>query len=93
MGFSEGGISAVTGFQSKFLDKDFLINEFSKIIEDPNKENVFDYIQTSLRSASDVYRHGGNVLLKYKDRRYALEFDNKRRIIEESSGNFLDSQP
>ena len=49
---------------------------------DKNGSNVFDYIQTSLRSASDIYKHGGHVIQKYRDRKFSIEYDNKRRILD-----------
>ena len=52
----------------------------------------FDFVQTSLRSASDIYKYGGNVIPKYRDRKFSLNYDNKRCIVENSS-SLLDSSP
>ncbi|KAI5850810.1 hypothetical protein GGS23DRAFT_591595 [Durotheca rogersii] len=94
LGFTDGGISAATGFQARFLEKAFLIKEFSRIMNDKNISNDFDFIQTSLRSAKDVYKYGHNVIIKYKDRRFSLDFDNKRCILEDSKeSNFKDTRP
>jgi hypothetical protein len=53
---------------------------------------VFEFIENGLRSASDIYKYGGNVILKYRDKKFSTEYDNKRRIIEVDS-NMLDSLP
>lgn len=94
LGFTNGGISAISGFQSRFIDKEFLIDEFSKYLNDDNISNVFEYVQTGLRSATDIYKRNGHVIAKYKDQKYSLDYDNKRRIIEASgSETFKDSLP
>lgn len=86
LGYSVGGVSAATGFQTKFLDKDFLIKEWSDIMnDDNNNKKSFEYIQTSLRSATDVYKNGGHVIQKFKDRKYSLCYDNKRRILDRNT--------
>jgi hypothetical protein len=52
--------------------------------DDNDNKKSFEYIQTSLRSATDVYKHGGHVIQKYKDRKYSLSYDNKRRILDKN---------
>ena len=89
-GFTDGGILAATGFQTRRLDKTFLIKEISSIIKSDNR--VIEYIQTGLRSANDLYKHGGHVIPTYKDRSFSFEYDNKRRIVE-TDETILDSIP
>ena len=94
LGYTERGITAATGFQSKFLNKSFLLEEWSRIMDDNNNEKrSFEFIQSSLRSASDIYKKGGHVLQVFKDRRFSLDYDNKRRITEDKFPNFKDSLP
>lgn len=92
LGKTESGISAATGFQSKFLDREFLWKEFSNRILNEDQDKKFDYTSTSLRSATDVFNKGGHVIVKYKDQYYSLEYDNKRRIID-AANSLLDSSP
>lgn len=92
-GSTDGGISAATGFQTSKLEKDFIIDYFSSIINSVDRDKRIEYIQTSLRSASDIYNNGGNVVLVYKDKSFSLEYDNKRCIIENNSSSLLDTKP
>jgi len=92
-GLTDGGISAATGFQTSKLEKNFIIDCFSNIITRVDMNKRIEYIQTSLRSASDIYNKGGNVVLVYKDRSFNLEYDNKRCIIENNSSSLLDTKP
>lgn len=92
-GSTDGGISAATGFQTSKLEKNFIIDCFSNIIGSTKGDKRIEYIQTSLRSASDIYNKGGNVVLVYRDRSFNLEYDNKRCIIENNSSSLLDTKP
>jgi len=58
-----------------------------------NEKRSFEFIQSSLSSASDIYKKGGHVLQVFKDRRFSLDYDNKRRITEDKFPNFKDSLP
>lgn len=96
LGFSDGGISALSGFQTRNLDKSFLIKEISSLFIDNNR--VFEFIQTGLRSANDIYKHGGHVVQKHSDRSFSIEYDNRRRILDNSDSIYnnvilLDSLP
>lgn len=44
------------------------------------EDRIIEYIQTSLRSAKDIYIHGGHVTKTFSDRIMKLEYDNKRII-------------
>jgi len=92
-GSTDGGISAATGFQTSKLEKLFIIDCFSNIITRVDMNKRIEYIQTSLRSASDIYNKGGHVVLVYKDRSFNLDYDNKRCIIENNSSSLLDTKP
>lgn len=88
LGFTKGGISAITGFQTRNIDKTFLIEEFSNILKnDDNK--VIEYVQTGLRSASDIYKNNGHVIATYKDRSFSVEYDNKRCILDPNKNYYL----
>lgn len=41
-----------------------------------------EFIQSSLRSASDLYKRGGHVTMVYSDRMFSLVYDNKRIIVD-----------
>lgn len=92
LGFTNGGISAITGFQTRNIEKSWLVEEFSRIVKsDSNK--IIEYIQTGLRSASNIYKNDGHVIATYKDRSFSLEYDNKRCILEKNKSCLLDSKP
>lgn len=93
LGFTDGGITAATGFQTKFLDKELIIDMFIKTMNSDELSNTFDYVQTGLRSAMDIYKYGGHVIAKYKDRKHCLDYDDKRKIIHSDGEKFLDSSP
>lgn len=90
MGKTPGGISAATGFQTRGLSKEFLWDEFERQIV--GGCGSFEYIQSGLRSASDIYRKGGHMAMVYKDRNYSLRYDDKRSILK-TDVSFLDSKP
>jgi len=75
-------MSAASGFQTNGLDKDFLIKEFSEILNLEDKSKIFEFIQSGLRRGNDIYKKGGHVISKYRDVRYTLEYDNKRCLLE-----------
>lgn len=98
MGFTNGGISAMTGFQTRNIDRSFLIEEFSRILKNDDYK-VIEFVQNGLRSASDIYKNNGHVIATYKDRSFSVEYDNKRRIIDPNKNyelykeGLLDSKP
>ena len=96
-GYTEGGISAATGFQTKFYNNDFIIKEITKRLDNSELDNTIEFVQTGLRSASDVYKQGGNVIAKYSDRLFSFSYDNKRCIIENKENKenkkLFDSKP
>lgn len=91
LGFTEKGILSCSGFQTRMLDRSFLIEEFAKVISTDRNKNL-EFVQTGLRSAKDVFDKGGHLIATYKDRNFSLEYDNKRCIIPSEDG-LLDSKP
>lgn len=63
-------------------------------IETLNKTvRTFEFIQSGLRGAPELLKHGGHVMMRYKDQNYNMEYDNKRCIIEKDVGGFYDTKP
>lgn len=95
----DGKISAITGFQSKGLD----FNSLNTLLKGTlaGEDRVIEFIQTSLRSAKDLYKQGGHVTMTYADRIYRMEYDNKRILVvpkelinaQDFSNVLLDSVP
>jgi hypothetical protein len=81
-----GTITATTGFQHSRLDRTFFESTFIDVIQNSSSK-VIEYIQTGLRSAKDVYDYGGHLIRTYKDRSFSLEYDNKRRVIDNEIDN------
>lgn len=95
MGHSENGILSITGFQARRYDRKFILDELSTRIENKsgNEERVFDFVQQGLRSATDIYKEGGHLQTTYKDRKYSLDYDNKRCIIDGQKEGLKESKP
>lgn len=70
----------MTGFQSKYLDKEFLLKYMQGLFD--NSIYEFEFIQSGLRSAVDIYKKGGHMISKYSDKNYTIFYDNRRCIIE-----------
>jgi len=96
----ESGIKATTGFQARGFTSEELESLFLETMKSPDKE--IEYIQTSLRSALDLYRSGGHVTMVYKDQIFRLHYDNRREILEpngldeseiDTSSTLFDSKP
>jgi len=81
MGHSKDGILAITGFQSRRFDREFVVEELSKRIDNPKESKEFEFIQMGLRGAPEIFKDGGHLTTTYNDRRYSLAYDNKRCII------------
>ena len=41
---------------------------------------TIEYVQSSLRSASEIYKEGGNVTPKYRDQQFRMHYDNRRLL-------------
>lgn len=81
MGFDEKvGLKAMTGFQVKSLEREFLVDELNKRISSDGDKR-FEFIENRLRNASDIFEKGGHVMPSYRDKSFSIEYDNKRRVV------------
>lgn len=76
-------IKATTGFQSFGYEQGELVSLFKTTLSSGVKE--FEYTQSRLRSAKDVFKTGGHVTEVLRDQKVRLLYDNRRRIVEPSS--------
>jgi len=76
----ESKIVATTGFQRLIYNKPDLLDLFIETINSEDKR--IEYVQSRLRSASDIYRKGGHVTMVYKDQIFRMHYDNRRLIVE-----------
>jgi len=94
----EGGIKATTGFQSQGYSVEEMVSIFNNVLA--SKEKEFEFTQSRVRSAKDVFSLGGHVTIINRDQKIRMLYDN-RRIIEETKGykgfdmsvNLFDSKP
>jgi hypothetical protein len=91
-------IKATTGFQSFGYTKEELVSQFKEVLSSQEKE--FEYTQSRLRGAKDVFKSGGHVTLNLRDQTVRLHYDNRRSIVEpkdftgyDMSNNLFDSKP
>jgi hypothetical protein len=60
-------------------------------------DKTLEYIQSRLRSATDIYKHGGHVTMVYRDQLFRMHYDNKRVLVDDRLGLteevLLDSKP
>lgn len=78
----ESGISALTGFQKKGVSDKELFDLVTKSMI--SFEKTLNFIQTSLRSATDIYKKGGHVTPLNRDQVFRTVYDN-RRVIDSSN--------
>lgn len=72
-------ILATTGFQNRaYGDKQELKELLISVFKSETKE--VEYVQSSLRSAKDIYKHGGNVTMKFRDQIFRMHYDNRRQL-------------
>src|SRR5258705_12253398 len=83
----ESKIKATTGFQSFGYSREELINFFKKVLG--SKEKYFEYTQSSLRGANEIYKKGGHVTMTFKEQIFRLMYDNRRQIIDLDPKNNL----
>lgn len=91
-------IKATTGFQSGGYQHEELVKEFKKILGSDTKQ--FEFVAKRLRGAKDVFTKGGHVQSIYKDQKFRMLYDNRRKIVEsvgykgyDLSDKLLDSIP
>lgn len=87
---------AATGLQRRFYTTEELKQILNEVFESSFRE--YGYVQRSLRSALDIYKHGGSVTPIYKNRVFRMNNDN-RRIYDDENGKLsplntlIDSRP
>ena len=74
----EANIKATTGFQARNFTLHELETKFIDLLSKEDKS--IEYIQSSLRSAKDIFKQGGHVTPLYKDQVFRLHYDNRRVI-------------
>jgi transposase len=62
------------------------------------ENKTLEFVQSSLRSASDIYKKGGHVTMNYRDQLFRMHFDNRRQIewettIPSTIEELMDSKP
>jgi hypothetical protein len=93
----ESKIIATTGFQHRVYDgKNELLKGFLDTVKSENK--TIEFIQTRLRSATDIYKKGGHVTMIRRDQLFRMHFDNRRVLewettIPSSIESLVDSKP
>jgi hypothetical protein len=69
----------MTGYQPGGLSHSSLVTLITASFE---SDKVIHFLQSSLRSATDIYKYGGSVTGKYLEKDFSLKFDNRRKIEE-----------
>jgi hypothetical protein len=72
----DSSIIATTGFQRYIYNKSDMLQIFTNVLKTETK--TIEYIQSRLRSATDIFKRGGHVTKVYRDQQFRLQFDNKR---------------
>jgi len=62
------------------------------------ENKTLEFVQSSLRSASDIYKKGGHVTMNYRDQLFRMHFDNRRLLewettIPSTIEELMDSKP
>lgn len=83
--FSKEGLMAATGFQRGLYKPNEIDALFREGLNSEGKDIVF--INRRLKSAMDVYKHGGNITMEYRDQVFRLMHDNKRKMIVKGKDN------
>jgi len=77
-----GGIKALTGYQRH----EPIEETIDKVNKSFNGSKQIAFIQTSLRSAKEIYQGQGHCTLKINERFFNLRYDNRREITQECKG-------
>jgi len=83
-----GGIKALTGYQRH----ESIEQTIDKVNKSFNGSKQIAFIQTSLRSAKEIYLKGGHSTLILNERIFNLKFDNRREITD-CKGTYHVSKP
>lgn len=79
LGF-ESKIIATTGFQNRSVrNKQYLRDLLVNCIKTESK--TIEFIQSRLRSASEIYKKGGHVTMQYRDQLFRMHYDNRRVLL------------
>jgi hypothetical protein len=87
---------ATTGLQRKVYSPTELDQVLNEVFDTTARE--FAYVQRSLRSALDIFKHGGTVTPTFKSRTFRMINDNRRLFDSENSNleainTMIDSSP
>jgi hypothetical protein len=60
-----------------------------------SESKTIEFVQSRLRSATDVFKYGGHVTKVYRDQQFRMHFDNKRVLAPDHKGDIalIDSTP
>jgi hypothetical protein len=73
----ESKIIATTGFQHRvYGSKTEMLEGFISTFKSEHK--TLEFIQSRLRSASEIYKKGGQVTMVYRDQLFRMHYDNRR---------------
>lgn len=93
----ESKIIATTGLQHKvYHSKNTMIRSLTEVVKSEDK--TIEFVQTRLRSATDIYKKGGNVTMLHRDQLFRMHYDNRRLLewettIPSSIEQLVDSKP
>lgn len=93
----ESKIIASTGFQHRvYENKTKLLEGFLETMRSESKS--LEFIQSRLRSATDIYKKGGHVTMIHRDQIFRMHFDNRRELAGTVTTpgaleSLIDSQP
>lgn len=93
----ESKIIATTGLQHRvYRSKQEMVRSFVEIVKSEDK--TIEFVQSRLRSASDIYKKGGNVTMVYRDQLFRMHYDNRRLLEWETTipatiEKLVDSKP
>ena len=75
---------ATTGLQHRvFRGKGEMVKSLIQTIKSESKS--LEYIQSRLRSASDIYKRGGQVIMLRRDQIFRMHYDNRRQLEWETT--------
>ena len=80
----ESNIIATTGFQHRaYTNKNELLIGFLELMKTEGK--TVEFVQSRLRSASDIYNKGGHLTMVHRDQQFRMHYDNRRVLQWEST--------
>ena len=92
LGLGNSNLSAITGFQSKYLTQAERQSLLTNLFNSNIKEHYF--LQHSLRKAKEIWVFGGSVISKVLEMVFSLRYDNRRQLNTNISfSSFIFSTP